>query len=207
MKLLWKDISKATGSLYLSAGRDAVSEAAIHAVYDIFNEDDTEAVLLVDASNAFNSINREALLHNTRVLYPVLATFINNFYLIPSGLFIQGGKPLKSLEGMTQGDPVAMGIYALEITPLLAWVSRLLKEETERFPLRKVAFADDLNGVGSLENWKKWWDLLEQKDRNFSYHVKASKSHTIIKLKYHDKAKQVFQGSKITIINTWGCLL
>ena len=121
MKLLRKDILKATGSLQLCAGQDAGSEAAIHAVYDMFTEDDTEAVLMVDASNAFNSINREAFLHNTKVVCLALATFINNCYSIPSDLFVQGGKHSKSLEGTTQADPAAMAIYALGITPLLAW--------------------------------------------------------------------------------------
>ena len=53
MKLLRKDILKAAGSLQLCAGQDAGSEAAAHAVY-MFNEENTEAVLMVDASNAFN---------------------------------------------------------------------------------------------------------------------------------------------------------
>ena len=35
MKLLRKDILKATGSLQLCAGQDAGSEAAIYAVYDV----------------------------------------------------------------------------------------------------------------------------------------------------------------------------
>ena len=97
-------------------------------------------------SNAFNSINREAFLHNTKVLCPALATFINKCYSIPSDLF---------LEGTTQGDPAAMAIYSLGFKPLLVWLSNLSKEKTERFPSRQVAFADDLNGVGSLENLKK----------------------------------------------------
>ena len=53
---------------------------------------------MVDASNAFNSINREELLHNTKVLCPALVMFINNCYLIPSDLFVYGGKCLKTLE-------------------------------------------------------------------------------------------------------------
>ena len=53
MKLLRKDILKATGSLQLCAGQDAGSEAVIHAVYDMFNEDDTGVVLMVDASKCF----------------------------------------------------------------------------------------------------------------------------------------------------------
>ena len=48
MKLLRKDILKAIGSLQLCAGQDAGSEAAIHSVYDMFNEDNTEVVLMVD---------------------------------------------------------------------------------------------------------------------------------------------------------------
>ena len=168
MKLLRKYILKATGSLQLCAGQDAGSEAAIHAVY-MFDEDNTEAVLMVDASNAFNSINREAFLHNTKVLCPALATFINNYYSIPSDLFVQGGKRLKSFEGTTQGDPAATAIYALGITPLLAWLSNLSKQKSEKFPSRQVAFADDLNRVSSLENLKKWWDLLEQDGGKFGY--------------------------------------
>ena len=78
MKLLRKYVLKGTGSLRLCAGQDAVSEAAIHAVYYMFNEDDTEAVLMIDASNAFNTTIRKAFLHNTKVLCPALALFINN---------------------------------------------------------------------------------------------------------------------------------
>ena len=61
-------------------------------VYDMFTDDDTEAMLMVvDASNTFNSINREAFLHNAKVLCPALDTFIKNCYLMPSDLFVQGG--------------------------------------------------------------------------------------------------------------------
>ena len=155
MKLLRKDILKAAGFLQLCAGQDTGNEAAIYAVDDMFNEDDTEGVLMVDASNAFNSINKETFLHNTKVLCPALATFINNCYSIPSDLFVQGGKRLKSLEGTTQGDPAAMAIYALGITPLLAWLSDLSKGKTEKFPSKQVAFSDDLNVADSSENFKK----------------------------------------------------
>ena len=92
-----------------------------------------------------------------------------------------------------------MAIYSLGITPLLAWLSNLSKEKREKFPSRQVAFADELNGVSLLENLKKWWHLLEQEGGKFGYHVKASKSHIIVKEKHQDKGKQIFQGSKIII--------
>ena len=122
MKLLEKDILKAIGSLQLCAGEDAGSEAAIHDVYEMLNKESAEAVLMVDASNTFNAINREAFLHNTKILYPSISTYISNCYSSPTDLYIQGGRSKKSEEGTTQGDPTAMAIYALGIKPLLAWL-------------------------------------------------------------------------------------
>ena len=69
MRLLRKDVLKETGPLRLCTGQDAEYEAAIHVAFDMFSED-TEVVLTVDALNAFNSINREAFLHNTKLLCP-----------------------------------------------------------------------------------------------------------------------------------------
>ena len=80
MKLLKRDVLRATGSLQPCAGQDAGSEPTIHAVYEMFNKESTEAVLMVDASNAFNAINREAFLHNTKILCPAISTYVNNCY-------------------------------------------------------------------------------------------------------------------------------
>ena len=57
------DIQDTAGSVQLCAGQIAGVEAAVHAVQESFQQDATEAVLLVDASNAFNSLNRDAALH------------------------------------------------------------------------------------------------------------------------------------------------
>ena len=43
---------------------------------NIFEAHETDAVLLTDASNAFNTLNRAAALHNIRVLCPTLATYV-----------------------------------------------------------------------------------------------------------------------------------
>ena len=68
MMVAKKDVVEASGSLQLCAGQKSGSEAAIHAMHAIFKADDTDAVLLIDASNAFNALNRAAALHNIRVL-------------------------------------------------------------------------------------------------------------------------------------------
>ena len=50
------DIQEAAGSIQLCAGQISGIEASVHAVRSLFQRDDTEAILLVDASNAFNSL-------------------------------------------------------------------------------------------------------------------------------------------------------
>ena len=56
---------------------------------------------MVDAENAFNSINRKALLHNIEYLCPVIATFVYNWYTKAARLFIIGGKEWRLREGTT----------------------------------------------------------------------------------------------------------
>ena len=56
----------------------------------IFCDDSTEAVLLVDASNAFNCLNRQVALHNIQTLCPPLANILINTYRKDVPLFIDG---------------------------------------------------------------------------------------------------------------------
>ena len=49
---------------YKSAGYEAGCGTVIHAMHTIFEDEKTEAVLLVGAANAFNSVNRQDFLHN-----------------------------------------------------------------------------------------------------------------------------------------------
>ena len=49
------------------------SKAAVHAVQNLFDDKSTEAILLVDATNAFNTINCQAALHNIRFNCPTIS--------------------------------------------------------------------------------------------------------------------------------------
>ena len=76
--VLKEEIKTAAGPLQTCASHGAGAEAAIHGMREIYERDDTEAVLLIDASNAFNRLNRAAALHNVQVLCPSLAKYIIN---------------------------------------------------------------------------------------------------------------------------------
>ena len=56
-KVTKPDVIDASGSLQVCAGHKSGSEAAIHAMRELFEHDNSDAVLLIDASNAFNSLN------------------------------------------------------------------------------------------------------------------------------------------------------
>ena len=84
------DILETVGSTQLCAGQIAGAESAVHAVRECFQLEGTEAVLLVDASNAFNSLNRIVALHNIQFECPAISTFLINTYREPSELFIDG---------------------------------------------------------------------------------------------------------------------
>ena len=64
--ILRDDIQAVAGSRQLCAGQIARVEATVHAVRSSFDLDDTEGVLLVDVSNAFNSLNHAVALQNIR---------------------------------------------------------------------------------------------------------------------------------------------
>ena len=133
------EIQEAAGSVQLCAGQASGCEAAIHSVRAGFQDDDAEAALLVDASNAFNSINRMSAFLNIRHLCPSIATILINCYRDPTDLFIDGDV-IHSCEGTT---PLGMPMYALATVPL---IKKLTTSVTQTW------YADDGAATGKIVN-------------------------------------------------------
>ena len=95
-------------------------------MHGIFESNQTEAILLADPENAFNSINRKGLLLNIEYMCPITATFLCKCSAISVRLFI-GGKELRLCKGTTHGDPIAMAAYALGLTSLLDHLQSIKK--------------------------------------------------------------------------------
>ena len=83
-------INEAAGSLQLCAGQVARAEAAIHPVH-IFIYHKTEGILLIDAENFFYSINSKVMLHNLKLIFLVISTYISSCHKCSAKLFIIGG--------------------------------------------------------------------------------------------------------------------
>ena len=183
------DLQEATGSQQPCAEQIAGIEAEVHAVRSLFSAEDTESIIQVDASNAFKSINRQVALRNAGVLCPSLAKILINTYRAASDLYIEGLVVL-SEEGTTQGDPLAMPLYALATIPLI----NNLKGE-----VKQVWYADDASASGSLPSLREWWDKLGSIGPAFGYLVNASKTWLITKENHLSKAKEIFQDSGVKI--------
>ena len=185
------DIQDVAGSLQLCAGQIAGIEAAIHFMRESFQDESTEAVLLVDASNSFNSLNRETALHNIRHVCPALATVLINTYREATELFV-GGSTLFSEEGITQGDPLAMPMYAVATIPLINHLGNV--ED-----LKQVWYADDASAVGSLHSTRQWWNQILTMGPAFGYYANAAKTWLLTKDKFLDQAKILFQDTQVNI--------
>ena len=84
----------------------------------IFTDEASEGFLLVDASDAFNSLNRAVTLQNIQYTCPASSTILINTYHCPAPLYVDGDA-IYSNEGTTQGDPLAMPFYTLSTIPLI----------------------------------------------------------------------------------------
>ena len=184
------DIQEAVGPLQVCAGHLAGCEAAVRAMHQVFQSPSTEAVILVDACNAFNSLNRENALRNIPHLCPPLARILVNTYRDDIQLFIDGNT-LLSQEGTTQGDPLAMAMYAVAITPLI----RSLKDDETK----QVWFADDATAGGSLTGLRRWWDRIVERGPAYGYHPNPTKTCLLVREESAEMAMEVFQGTGISV--------
>ena len=92
------DLEEVCGVDQLCSGLRSGLEGDIHAVHELFNEHCNLGwgLLLVDATDAFNSVNRVAALWNTRVLWPRCSRFLFNTYCGYASLLVQDGNVMNT---------------------------------------------------------------------------------------------------------------
>ena len=199
MNVIKDDIQKAAGPIQTCAGLKGGIEACIHATRDVWEEEGCEGVLMVDAENAFNTVNRKLALHNVRQLCPPFYQYLHNTYQEPAKLIVNDQKSVEYLssdEGCTQGDVTAMAFYALGVQPL----TKDLSSRIDTKSCRQMWYADDATAIGKLQGMKDCWDILCELGPGYGYYPKPSKTVLILKNPQLKKAPQyTFRGTGITI--------
>ena len=108
-------------------------------------------------------------------------------------MVIPGDCEIMSCKGTTQGDPLAMAMYSLAITPLIKELSECHSET------KQVWYADDSTVAGSISNLKRWWDHITTTGLKYGYFPKSSKSYLVVKPEFVESAKSIFSCTDIQI--------
>jgi hypothetical protein len=91
---------------------------------DIWNSPNNEAVILVDATNAFNSLNRQTALRNISKLCPSLAVILINTYRSDTLMYIGGRTINTQVLGYHTGRPARYGYVRCRDSPPHSSASR-----------------------------------------------------------------------------------
>ena len=90
------DVDSFCGADQLCGGIKSGIKEAIHVMNDLYSQHSSTSsdwgVLLVDASNAFNSLNSAALLWNVRILWPRCSRFLFDTYNGQAVLVVRGSE-------------------------------------------------------------------------------------------------------------------
>ena len=105
-------------------------------------------------------------------------------------MFIDG-RHIFSLERTTQGDPLAMAMYSVSVTPLIA--------SLQDSHVKQVWFADDPTAGGTLHGLRGWWSRLQDLGSYYGYYPNALKTWLIVKPVYSSDAQQLFEGTGVQV--------
>ena len=142
---------------------------------------------MVDASNAFNNLNCKVALVNIYHSCPSIPTILINTYRQESALYIDG-ETILSKEGMTQGDPLAMAMFAIAMVPL---INKVKGDECQCW------YANDTSAGGKL---RSWWDKVLQYGPEYGYFPNPEKSWLVVK-EHMEEAHNIFGTPGVQITN------
>ena len=111
----------------LGVGVKGGCEAVVHSVAHILDREDLPSlsrwILLIDFSNAFNSVSREHMFQEVRAFLPGLSSWVESCYSIEPHLLF-GDHSLRSRCGVQQGDPLGPLGFAITLQPIVERIKR-----------------------------------------------------------------------------------
>lgn len=102
----------------LGFGSKCGCEAAVHALRAFITRKEGEVLLKVDVRNAFNSVDRGALLTQVKEKTPEIFNFVWQCYSTRSKLLFKNNLLFSSV-GCQQGDPLGPALFSLAIHPII----------------------------------------------------------------------------------------
>ena len=167
------------------------------------NQLETITTTLLDASNGFNELSRYHMLYTIKHLWPKASRFKFNCYKHFFQLIIRNPNKLadtiQSQEGIQQGDPLAMLLYGISLTPLIKdlktnpMISNIIPKTLQPW------YADDTTIVSTPQTTSILIKSLQQKGPSFGYYVQPEKSYHICTETQEPISRMIFQSNNIEI--------
>ena len=141
------------------------------------------AVVGIDFTNAFNSVDRGVIAKEVAAHFPLLKTWFSLCYGKPSRLLVRGQPPIESSRGVQQGDPLGPFFFSLALQPALEAVSSpeccvlaYLDDVHLCGPPAAVAAAANairtsVASIGLSSNINKCWSTKDLSPHGFASHV------------------------------------
>ena len=101
------------------------------------------------------------------------------------------GESILSEEGTTQGDPLAMCMYALGMMPLI--------RSADATGALQSWYADDSSAAGRLRRLWRWWSILLEDGPKYGYFVNAKKSVLVVKEACFQEATAMFRDTGVVV--------
>ena len=147
-------------------------EAIIHAASHLMSSSSINQrwTLLLDFSNAFNCINREAMFAEIRHRIPSLSAWMESCYACQPFLLL-GTDSIRSCVGVQQGDPLGPLGFALTLHPLI----EKIRAEVPGL-LLNAWYLDDGTLMGSPEDLATALRIVERDGPSLGLHLNRGKS-------------------------------
>ena len=100
---------------------------------------------------------------------------------------------LYSMEGVTQGDPLSMFLYAIGTLPLI----RSLKTDCS---CTQIWYADDASACGSLFDLHHWFELLLSQGPDFGYVANPAKCCVVVNDSFKVDAEHLFSSLGVPVV-------
>ena len=102
---------------------------------------------------------------------------------------------LFSKEGVTQGDPLSMLIYAIGTIPLISTLDHPRQGS-------HVWYADDASACSDLPALKEWFQKLLKVGPSYGYYPEPSKSFIVVNANFPDEAQSLFDDLHVNIVTS-----
>lgn len=151
-------------------------EAAVHAARKFISSISCprKVMLKIDLANAFNSLERDAILNAIKYKVPELFPLMWQSYAQPS-ILLYGSRIIESVVGCQQGDPLGPLGFCLTIHPLV----QMIKSEFNVFYIDDGTIGDDYETV--IKDFK----LFIEESKKLGLSLNYSKCELFIPFKEH----------------------